>query len=378
MPQPVDLDASLLASLSADELAGVDDDAFDAAVDAYIEVKRTVERAGLALSREASKRGAHARHGFRDTAAWFAALGGERRGAGAPRRRAAATLEATPTIGEAYAAGKISKAAANRRRRQAPTCPRRSCAISPRRPATTPVEQLGGQQQAKLAHGKGKPPKPSRTNISRGTERVHIDSDLDVEDGEVLDVAIHAAMERLKLPKDLPIAQRRAIALVSIGRYFLEHVDDPAMTRVGRPHLIAVVDIETLAAAEPGTARLASGTPIPAHSKLANCVRRRRESRDHARQERSARREKSDERTDGGHVESSGSRETSTALSPIVTLPHGPARSITTSTGDTAATQRSRTCGSSAGTTTSARTRGPTHELGRGVRGPVRRVVGAA
>ena len=251
---------------AADELAGVDDDAFDAAVDAYIEVKRAVERAGLALLREASKRGAHARHGFRDAAAWFAALGGERRGLVHRDAELTATLEATPTIGEAYAAGKISKAAANELASGA-DLPAQVLRNLTAQAATTPVEQLArAVKQAKLAHGKGKPPKPSETNISRGTERVHIDSDLDVEDGEVLDVAIHAAMERLKLPKDLPIAQRRAIALVSIGRYFLEHVDDPAMTRVGRPHLIAVVDIETLAGAEHGTARLASGTPIPAHA----------------------------------------------------------------------------------------------------------------
>ena len=133
--------------------------------------------------------------------------------------------------------------------------------------ATTSVEALArAVKKAKLAHGKGKPPKPSETTISRSPERVRIESDLDVEDGEVLDVAIHAAMERLKLPKDMPIAQRRAIALVSIGRYFLEHVDDPAMTRVGRPHVIAVVDVETLAGADNGTARLASGTPMPAHA----------------------------------------------------------------------------------------------------------------
>ena len=266
MPQPVDLDASLLASLSDDELAGLDDDAFDATVDAYIEVKRAVERAGLALLRAASKRGAHARHGFatqRHGSLRWAAIGAE-----LVHRDAelAATLEATPTIGEAYAAGKISKAAANELASGA-DLPAQVLRNLTAQAATTPVEQLArAVKQAKLAHGKGKPPKPSETNISRGTERVHIDSDLDVEDGEVLDVAIHAAMERLKLPKDLPIAQRRAIALVSIGRYFLEHVDDPAMTRVGRPHLIAVVDIETLAGAEHGTARLASGTPIPAHA----------------------------------------------------------------------------------------------------------------
>ena len=130
-----------------------------------------------------------------------------------------------------------------------------------------PVEKLAeAVKRAKLAHGKGKPAPPSEAHLSRTAERVRLHGDLDVEDGEVIDVAIHAAIERLKLPKDMPIAQRRAIALVSIGRYFLEHVDDPAMTRVGRPHVVAVVDVETLAGAENGTARFQSGTPISAHA----------------------------------------------------------------------------------------------------------------
>ncbi len=45
-------------------------------------------------------------------------------------------------------------------------------------------------------------------------------------------------------------------------RFFLEHVDDPAMTRVGRPHILAVVGVETLAATSGGSARLQSGAVI--------------------------------------------------------------------------------------------------------------------
>ncbi|HMK12660.1 MAG TPA: hypothetical protein VK461_13805, partial [Acidimicrobiales bacterium] len=266
MSRPVDLAASPWAPPSADALAGLDDDAFDAQVDAYVEAKRAIERAGLALLRAASKRGAHARHGFRDAAAWFASLSGDRRGAVHHDAELAATLEASSTIGEAFEAGKISKAAA-RELAFGADLPEPVLRNLTAQAATTSIEALArAVKQAKLAHGKGKPPKPSETAISRNPERVRIESDLDVEDGEVLDVAINAAMERMKLPKETPIAQRRAIALVSIGRYFLEHVDDPAMTRVGRPHLIAVVNVETLAGIEAGTARLASGTPLSAHA----------------------------------------------------------------------------------------------------------------
>jgi hypothetical protein len=248
------------------DLAVVDDDAFDAAVDAYVERKRAVEREGIEVLRAATKRGAHARHGFRDAASWLAALSGDRNGLLHRDAVLAGKLAASPVIDEAFASGRISKAAAHELAAGA-GLPQPVLVNLTKQAGSLPVEKLAeAVKRAKLAHGRGKPSPPSEASISRSPERVQLRADLDVEDGEVLDVAIHAAIERLKLPKDMPIAQRRAIALVSIGRYFLEHVDDPAMTRVGRPHVLAVIDVETLAGAENGTARFQSGAPISAHA----------------------------------------------------------------------------------------------------------------
>ena len=256
----------MLGPLDADNLAALDADAFDAHVQTYVALKRAVERAGLELLRATSKRGAHLRHGFRAAASWFASLSGDRRGALHRDAVLAEKLEETPTIGDAFAEGRISKAAASELA-DGVELPAEVLGNLVAQAQTVPVEQLAcAVKQAKLAHGKGKPPPPSEAHISRGPERVRLRGDLDVEDGEVLDVAIHAAMERLRLPKEMPIAQRRAIALVSIGRHFLEQVDDPAMTRVGRPHVVAVVDVETLAGGENGNARFQSGTPIFAYA----------------------------------------------------------------------------------------------------------------
>jgi hypothetical protein len=143
---------------------------------------------------------------------------GDRRGVVHRDAQLAATLDETPAIGDAFAAGKISKAAASELADGADLPV--EVLVNLTKPAeTAAVAQLArAVKQAKLAHGKGKPPKPSEAHISRGADRVRVESNLDVEDGEVLDVAIHAAMERLKLPKDMPIAQRLEIALVSIGR----------------------------------------------------------------------------------------------------------------------------------------------------------------
>jgi hypothetical protein len=48
---------------------------------------------------------------------------------------------------------------------------------------------------------------------------------------------------------------------VAVARYFLEHADVPA-TRVGRPTVVVTLDVETLAAASGGSARLDSGAYV--------------------------------------------------------------------------------------------------------------------
>jgi hypothetical protein len=88
-------------------------------------------------------------------------------------------------------------------------------------------------------------------------------ADLDGEGGECVGKAVDTAVARLGLPTDLPYAHRRALGLVAVCRYFLEHVDEPGQARTGgRPHLLAVADLETLLAESGGSARLESGVII--------------------------------------------------------------------------------------------------------------------
>jgi hypothetical protein len=99
--------------------------------------------------------------------------------------------------------------------------------------------------------------------ITPHATRFHLDADLDGEGGELVTKAVDTAVDRLRLPTDLPFSQRRALGLVAVSRYFLEHVDEPGETRTGgRPHVLAVATVETLEARAGGSARLESGVIV--------------------------------------------------------------------------------------------------------------------
>jgi hypothetical protein len=58
------------------------------------------------------------------------------------------------------------------------------------------------------------------------------------------------------------LAEASAAALTGLARCFLDHAGDPATTRVGRPHVLVLVDLEVLEGRAPGSATLGSGTVI--------------------------------------------------------------------------------------------------------------------
>jgi len=91
---------------------------------------------------------------------------------------------------------------------------------------------------------------------------VHLRATLGLVDSEMLEVALDAFAEAAKLPKDQPYARRRAAALVGLARHYLDHATDVPATRVGRPHVLVVVDVEVLEARLGGSASLASGAVI--------------------------------------------------------------------------------------------------------------------
>ena len=68
-------------------------------------------------------------------------------------------------------------------------------------------------------------------------------------------------VEAMGLPTDMAYAERRARALVGLARYYLDH-QDQVTGRVGRPHVVVLVDLEVLEARAGGSATLTSGAII--------------------------------------------------------------------------------------------------------------------
>jgi hypothetical protein len=73
---------------------------------------------------------------------------------------------------------------------------------------------------------------------------------------------VSTAVETLELPTTMPYPERRTHALAAIARFFLDHQTKVSASRLGRPHVMVLVDLEVLERRVNGSALLASGTVI--------------------------------------------------------------------------------------------------------------------
>jgi hypothetical protein len=89
-----------------------------------------------------------------------------------------------------------------------------------------------------------------------------LEATIDAEGYEVMTRAVHAVVDHMGLPTDVPIGQRRALALVELGRFYLEHAETAPADRVGVNHVLMTMDIDTLLADTGGSAVLSSGAVI--------------------------------------------------------------------------------------------------------------------
>jgi len=117
-------------------------------------------------------------------------------------------------------------------------------------------------RRARLDHGLVEPPVTPALTINRLKDRARLEATVDLVDAEIIDVAVRTAAEALDLPAETTTAERRARGLVAVARHFLDHTADPATNRVGRPHILVMVDLEVLEARSGGAATLGSGAVI--------------------------------------------------------------------------------------------------------------------
>ena len=135
-------------------------------------------------------------------------------------------------------------------------------ALAAAAPDQTLTELSRAVSEARAELGVTDDPVVSRCDLVRRPDRVEVSATVDLVDGEVLEVALDGYAATAGASKELPYAERRAQALVGLARHWLDHAESPATTRVGRPHVIVVVDLEVLEACSGRVARLGSGAVV--------------------------------------------------------------------------------------------------------------------
>ena len=207
-------------------------------------------------------RGLHRAHGARDAASWIAGLAGERKGTARREVELAQRLADAPVVADALAAGVVSQAKAAelvRARGLPETAQEALVALA----VDAPVERVAAAvEQARLAHGSPPPVVEPELYVTRRADHALLEATVDLVDAEILDVALSTMVEAQNLPVEIPYPQRRARALTGLARYFLDHQHQVPTGRVGRPHVLVLVDLEVLEARTGGSAVLASGAVI--------------------------------------------------------------------------------------------------------------------
>ncbi len=254
----------LTATLAAlpKEFDALDNDTLETAVHRLAMLQTTVQSVWLSALRLAEERALHRRTGARDTATWAAGVAGERRGAAARDVALAGQLADAPLVAEAMASGTVSKAKTVELVRAA-VLPDAVQAALVAEAAHAPVEQVAASvRRACLDHGVTDTPVTPAMTITRTADRARLDATVDLVDAELIEVAVDAAAEALKLPAHTTTAERRARGLVALARHYLEHAAEVPTGRLGRPHIVVLVDLEILEARTGGSALLASGAVI--------------------------------------------------------------------------------------------------------------------
>jgi hypothetical protein len=135
-------------------------------------------------------------------------------------------------------------------------------ALVVRAPSMSVSEVGRAVRRAQLDAGIDLAERESSCEVRRSASRVVVSADLDLVEGEIIETALDAMAETLGLPTDQPYVQRRAAALVALARHYLDHASEVPSGRLGRPHVVVVVDLEVLEARTHGHARLLSGAVI--------------------------------------------------------------------------------------------------------------------
>jgi Domain of unknown function (DUF222) len=266
---------SALDELRSDELRFLSDEEVAGRLDELEHAARLIDAERARSLAEFDRRGSWAVDGRLSLTAWLADRQLISHAAAGAHVRLARALEHMPRTWEALAAGTISRSAAGllaSARETAPDAFARSEEQLVEAAASLSVSAL--KRAVELWRQAADAERAAEEEDLRFERRglhaspaldamVRVDGDLDPECGQHLLTALRAAMDADigSGPDARTPAQRRADALGAICRAFLDRSDRPVVGGE-RPHVVVLVDVETLERRTPGRSELVDAGPI--------------------------------------------------------------------------------------------------------------------
>jgi hypothetical protein len=226
-------------------------------------LKAMAEAAWLKVVARVEALSAAKEFGYRTTAGLITATTGDRRGKAMSDIDLGTQLHKSPATSNAFANGEISrnKAAEIVRGSELLSSGQQSELLAMAKTST--VKQLHDKVTELLAEqGIERRPVTNTASIQHGDGGGTLTATLEPIRMNLLEIALDMAIKKLRLPTDIPYDQRRAEALVAMAKFFVEHIENTSHVRGSRPHISALVDIDTIAGRANKSARLENGQYI--------------------------------------------------------------------------------------------------------------------
>lgn len=237
------------SDLAINELSG--------AIRELVELRAVVDSLWLSVVARVEAEGIAPSLGHRTASDMVAATTGDDRAAAGRDIRLGLALESAPAIAKALRQSQLTRSKAKELIR-AEGASNDECARLIAFAKTASARKVHFEvERFRAERGIESPAKPNALTIDphRGT----IKAQLDPLRLNQVQIAIDMAVAKLGHSQDVPYEQRRVDALVAVCAFFVEHIDNATTNRGVRPHISAIVDVETLAGLADRPATLENG-----------------------------------------------------------------------------------------------------------------------
>ncbi len=257
---PMDQLSLAIGALRGTDLRGTPPGLLPGVLSQLTDLRSVVDSLWLCVVAQVEAEGVAASLGHRSAADLVAASTGDDRASAGRDVRLGVALAGTPPIAAAMTAGHLTRAKAKElTRAKGATADDLARLIGFAKTASVRKVHFA-VERFRAERGIETPTKANALAIDvvRGT----IKAQLDPLRLNQVQIAIDMAVGKLGHSKDVPYEQRRVDALVAVCAFFVEHIDNATTTRGVRPHISAMVDIETLAGLANRPATLENGAHL--------------------------------------------------------------------------------------------------------------------